>query len=246
MPANGRWVFNSVFKGLTLTRLTNKIFLHNSTECVRPSETFRTSCQVVSIEIYRETTSTEHTVSVWYLIFCRRIFSEKNSQVSIRIWWSVRRSWIPTNPSLPCFWRTKKSSRRKPTGFWFSDLFYFLFLSCLNKLRVRWTRYFLCCSTTSIWLLVQAWYRAYIWCTESPSRSERRKISRTEWWMIAGLHQSRMVHRSSYCVLWGYRKIVCSEDVLVKGKRPVVQKPLPAISPVAAGLYAFPNISPIW
>ena len=41
-----------------------------------------------------------------------------------------------------------------PNGFGFSGLFYFIlfFLSCLNKFFVRWTRYFLCCSTTRIWL----------------------------------------------------------------------------------------------
>jgi hypothetical protein len=33
---------------------------------------------------------------------------------------------------------------------------------------------------------------------------------------------------------------------LSQGKRPVARKPLAAISHVAARLYAFPNISPIW
>ena len=49
---------------LSLTRLTNKIFLHTSTKCVRPSETFHTSYLVFSIVVFRETTSTEHTISV--------------------------------------------------------------------------------------------------------------------------------------------------------------------------------------
>jgi len=33
---------------------------------------------------------------------------------------------------------------------------------------------------------------------------------------------------------------------LSQGKRPVAQKPLAAISPVAARLYALPNCSPVW
>jgi len=33
---------------------------------------------------------------------------------------------------------------------------------------------------------------------------------------------------------------------LSQGKRPVAWKPLAAISPVAARLYAFPNSSPVW
>ena len=59
--------------------------------------------------------------------------------------------FIPANPSLPSFWRTKTAIRRKPTCFGFSALFDFLFLNCPNKFPVRWTRYFFC-STTSIWL----------------------------------------------------------------------------------------------
>jgi len=63
---------------LSLTRLTNKLFLHASTKCVRPSETFRTSNLVFSTVVFRETTSREHTFSVLLLIF-RRIVSERNS-----------------------------------------------------------------------------------------------------------------------------------------------------------------------
>jgi hypothetical protein len=63
--------------------------------------------------------------------------------------------------------------------------------------------------------LVQAWHRADIWWSESISRSERQKIRRTEWWLIAGLCQSRMVHMSSICVPWRQREIVWSEHVHV-------------------------------
>ena len=50
-------------------RLTNKIFLHTSTKCVRPSVTFRTSYLDFSIVAFRETTSTEHTISVLFISF---------------------------------------------------------------------------------------------------------------------------------------------------------------------------------
>jgi len=60
-------------------RLTNKIFLHTSTKFVHPSETFRTSYLVFSIVVFRETTSTEHKISILFLIFFHRIISERNS-----------------------------------------------------------------------------------------------------------------------------------------------------------------------
>jgi hypothetical protein len=44
------------------------------------------------------------------------------------------------------------SIRPKPVGLGFSGLFDLLFLSLPNKFSVRWTRYFLCCSTTRICL----------------------------------------------------------------------------------------------
>jgi hypothetical protein len=48
------------------------------------------------------------TISVMHL-FLHQIISERNSKVSDRVWWSVRRSWIPENPSLQSFWRTKNN-----------------------------------------------------------------------------------------------------------------------------------------
>ena len=134
------------------------------------------------------------------------------------MWWSVGRSWIPANSSLPSFWWTKKSNRRRRTGFGFSGLFHLPFLSCLNKFFVRRTLYFLCCSTTRIWLWFQASHSADFWWSESLSRNERRKNNRTEWWLIASLFEGRMVHRSSSFVLCGQRKIIWSEDILVKMK----------------------------
>jgi hypothetical protein len=63
---------------LSLTGLTNKIFLHTSTKWVHQSETFLTSYPVFSIVVFRNTTSAEQTVSVVYL-FLRRIVSERNN-----------------------------------------------------------------------------------------------------------------------------------------------------------------------
>jgi len=184
-------------------RLTNKIFLHTSTKCVCPSETFRTSYLVFSIVVFRQTTSAEHTISILFLVFFRRIVSERNREVSVRMWWSVGRCLIPANPSLLSFWRTKKSIRRKPAGFGFSGLFCFLFLSCLNKIFCKVNSLFSLLFHHEDLALGSDWHRADIWWSESLSRSERRKISRTEWWLIAGLYQSGMVRRSGIFVLWG-------------------------------------------
>jgi hypothetical protein len=56
-----------------------KIFLHTSTKCVRPSEIFRTSYPLFSTVVFREATSTEHTISVLFPIFYSLIVSERNS-----------------------------------------------------------------------------------------------------------------------------------------------------------------------
>jgi hypothetical protein len=76
-------------------------------------------------------TSTEHTISVLFPILFSRIVSETTAS-SVSESDSVRQSWIPANPSLPSFRRTKKTIRRKPLGFGFSGLFDFLFLSWLK------------------------------------------------------------------------------------------------------------------
>jgi hypothetical protein len=60
---------------VSLTRLTNKIFLRTTTKPVRPSAIFRTSYPLVSIVVFRATTSTEHTISVSFLILFSRIVS---------------------------------------------------------------------------------------------------------------------------------------------------------------------------
>jgi hypothetical protein len=63
--------------------------------------------------------------------------------------------------------------------------------------------------------LVRAWHRADIWWSERISRSEWRKIRRKEWRLNVGLHQSRVVHRSSIYVSWRQRETVWFEDVHV-------------------------------
>jgi hypothetical protein len=56
-----------------------------------------------------------------------------------------------------------------------------------------------------------------IWL-ERHSRSKRRKISKTGWWLNAGIYRSWLVHRSSMCVFWDQREIIWFEDVLVTRK----------------------------
>jgi len=148
--------------------------------------------------------------------------------------------------SLPSVWRTKKGIRRKSIDFGFSGLFDFLFLRCPYKFSVRWTRYFLCCSTTSIWLLVQAWHRADIYCSESLRRSERWKLTEVNsgWSLVfinvgwfTGATSVSSDARGKSCVL---------KMFLSQWKRPVARQPLAVISPFAARLYAVPNCSQFW
>ena len=128
-----------------------------------------------------------------------------------------RRSWIPTNPPLPSFWRTKKSIRPKSNSFGFSGLFDFLFLSCPNKFTVKWTHYFLCCSNTITWLQVQAWHGADTWCSESLSRSERRKLTElNNVWSLVFIKAGWFTGAAS--VSSEVRGILRSEDVIVTRK----------------------------
>ena len=90
----------------------------------------------------REATSSELKISVLIFFFCP-IANEKNSYVSVRIRWIVRRSWIPANHGLPSFLRTKRNIRHKPFGCEYSGLFDFLFLRYHNKIYVRSNRYLL-------------------------------------------------------------------------------------------------------
>jgi len=73
--------------------------------------------------------------------------------------------------------------------------------------------------------LTQGWYLLL----GEPQKKWKAKTNRSEWWLIAGLHQSRMVHRSNICVLWGQREIVWYQDVLVTRKV--------ACRPAATSLY---------
>ena len=85
---------------------------------------------------------------------------------------------------------------------------------------VRWTC-FLCCSTTRIWLQVQAWHRADIWWSESPSRSERQKISRSEWWLIAGFTKGGCFTGAAFLSSEDRGKSYGLKMFLLQGKQPV-------------------------
>ena len=156
---------------------------------------------------------------------------------------SVRWSWIPANPSLPSFWRTKKIIRRKQIGFGFSGLFDFLFLSCHNKISVRWTRYFLYCSTARIWLFGSALI--------SDARKASAEVNGEK---LAELNDGWSLVFTKAVWFTGVASVSSEargksrglKMFLSQGKRPVARKPLSAISPVAARLYALPNCSPIW
>jgi hypothetical protein len=95
----------------------------------------------------------------------------------------------------------KKSIWRKPIVFGFSGLFDFLSLGCPNKFSVRWSLFSLLFQHEYLAVgsgLAQRWYLML----GEPRQKWMAKTNRTEC-LIAGLHQSRMVHRSSICVLWG-------------------------------------------
>ena len=212
---------------------------------MRPSEIFRTSQTFFSIVVFGGTTSTILKISVLFLIFFNRIVSERNGQVSVLIWWSVRRSWIPANPSLPSFWRTKKSIRRKPIGVGFSSLFYFLFLICHNNFFfVRWTpppvppRGFVCRFRLGTGL-----------ASDDRGASEEVNsetlVDMNDGWSLVFTKAGWFTGAAS--VFSQTRRKSCGrKKLLSQRKRPVSRKPLTSISPVAARLYAFPNSSPVW
>jgi hypothetical protein len=59
-------------------KINKKIFLQTSTKSMRPSAIFCRSYPLFSTVIFRETTSTEHTNSVLFLILFSRIVSDRN------------------------------------------------------------------------------------------------------------------------------------------------------------------------
>ena len=163
------------------------------------------------------------------------------------MWRSVIWSWIPPNPSLPSFWRTKKSIRPRSTDFGFSGLFYHLFLSCLNNFFVRRTRYFFFAVPPRGFGfrfglgtgLISDYQRA-----SAEVNGEKLPELNDAWslvftkagWFTGATSLSSEDRGKSYG-----RKMFLSQ-----GKRPVARNSLATISPVAARLYAFPNSSPIW
>ena len=139
---------------LFLTRLTNKIFLHTSTKCVRPSEIFCTSYLVFSIVVFRETTSTEHKSAS-----CSSSPSiESSAKGTVR---SVSESDGVSDGAgsrKTLFFRLFEGPRRALDAgplvldlvacfiffFWVASTFFFFF--------IKWTCYYLCYSNTRIWL----------------------------------------------------------------------------------------------
>jgi len=108
-----------------MTWLTNKIFLHTNTRYVQPSEILGTLYPLFYIAFFRETTSTELTIAS-----CSSSSVESSAKGTVRsVSESECQSWISANLSLPSFWRTKKSIRRKSIRFGFTGLFDFHFLN---------------------------------------------------------------------------------------------------------------------
>ena len=83
---------------LSRKRLTNKIFLHTYTQCVRPSEIFRTSCLLYSIAVFRETTHNQRLVP---LLPSNRQRKEQLGHCSNLI--KCQTEMDPGKPSLPSF-----------------------------------------------------------------------------------------------------------------------------------------------
>ena len=146
---------------LSLTRLTNKISLRSSTQCVRPSAALRTSYPLLCIAVFRQTAGTEHTVSVLLLFFCRNV-SERNSKVTVRISMSVRRIWIPAKPLFCLLEGPRRTFDASRLVLGLVACLIFFFLSCPNKFSVRRSPCFIFCSTARIWLQVQVWHSADI------------------------------------------------------------------------------------
>jgi len=128
----------------------------------------------------------------------------------------------------------------------FSDLFYLFFLSCFNKFFIRWTRYFLCCSTTRISFRFRL--------GTGLISDDRRASAEVNGEKLAELNDGRSLvftkagwfTRAASLSFEDRGKSYGLKMFLSQGKRPVARKPLATISPVAARLYAFANSSPIW
>ena len=137
-------------------------------------------------------------------LFFRQIVSERNSSVNARNWWSDRWSWIPAKHFHPSF--LKDQEEHSTQADWFLDLvacLIFPFSELPQQIFCKtnsWFSLFLHREQLAVGsVLAQGWYLML----GEPQESERRKINSIEWWLIAGLHQSRMAHKSSKCVLWG-------------------------------------------
>jgi len=129
----------------------NQIILHKITNCVWPSAIFSTPYPHFYSAAFRQTTNTEHTISFLFLFFCP-IVRWRNISVSVRMWCSVRRSWIAANNLFRLFEGPIKAFESSQLV---SDLVncFVLFSELPQQIFVRRTRHFLHSSISRIWLL---------------------------------------------------------------------------------------------
>jgi hypothetical protein len=184
-----------------LTRLTNKIFLHTSTQCVRPSKIFRISYPVFSLwssekRPVQNTQSASCSSSSSVESSSRGTASSVSQSDGVSDGVGSRQTLIFLLFEGP---RTAFDSSRQVLDLvtcltFFSELPQNTFYNVNSLFSLLFQHEDLD--------LIQAWNRDDMWWSDSLSRTERRIIRRTEWQLIAVLHQSRMVHTSSICVPW--------------------------------------------
>jgi hypothetical protein len=159
-----------------------------------------------SIVVFREMTTTQHTISVLFLVLFSRILSGAASSMSESEGVSGGAGFRQT-----LLFRLFEGPRRAfDTNRQVLDL-----ATCLIFSFWVASKYF--CKVNSLFSLlfhedldlVLPLYKADIQWSKSLIRSERQKNRRTEWWLIASLHKNRMVHRSNIYVPWCQREIVC-------------------------------------
>ena len=74
--------------------------------------------RIVSIVVFRETTSTEHTISVLFLISFRRIVNERNCKVSVRHVMECQTELDPGKPFSSVFLKDQEEHSTQVDWFW--------------------------------------------------------------------------------------------------------------------------------